>query len=137
MHPRWPTLGVVDGDLVTVTSRRGSITLPAHVVNTIRPTRCSSRTTGRRQAANQLTIRAVDPLSNMPEFKVAAYASSARGPRRHDGHPRHGTHGGGDSEVGPLRHRRTPGVRDRPEPMHRLRGVRPGCANAERTAASR
>ena len=38
MHPRLAAqLGVVDGDLVTVSSRRGSMTLPAHVVNTIRP----------------------------------------------------------------------------------------------------
>ena len=38
MHPRLAeTLGVVDGDLVTVSSRRGDITLPANVVNTIRP----------------------------------------------------------------------------------------------------
>ena len=37
------------------------------------PTPCSSRTTGPgNKAANQLTIRAVDPLSKMPEFKVAA-----------------------------------------------------------------
>ena len=37
------------------------------------PTPCSSRTTGpARKAANQLTNRAVDPLSKMPEFKVAA-----------------------------------------------------------------
>ena len=37
------------------------------------PTPCSSRTTGpARKAANQLTNRALDPISKMPEFKVAA-----------------------------------------------------------------
>ena len=38
MHPQLAEpLGIADGDIVTVTSRRGTITLPAHVVNTIRP----------------------------------------------------------------------------------------------------
>ena len=38
IHPRLAeALGVSDGDLVTVTSRRGSMTSPAHVVSTIRP----------------------------------------------------------------------------------------------------
>ncbi len=74
MHPNLAaTVGVADGDLVTVTSRRGTITLPAHVVNTIRPdTVFIPYHWPGRQAANQLTIRAVDPLSKMPEFKVAA-----------------------------------------------------------------
>ena len=74
MHPKLAdTVGVIDGDLVTVTSRRGTITLPAHVVNTIRPdTVFIPYHWPGQQAANQLTSRAVDPLSKMPEFKVAA-----------------------------------------------------------------
>jgi assimilatory nitrate reductase catalytic subunit len=74
IHPRLAeTLGVVDGDLVTVTSRRGSMTTPAHVVATIRPdTVFIPYHWGGTQAANQLTNRALDPLSKMPEFKVAA-----------------------------------------------------------------
>ena len=74
MHPKLAeTVGVVDGDLVSVTSRRGTITLPAHVVNTIRPdTVFIPYHWPGAQAANQLTNRAVDPLSKMPEFKVAA-----------------------------------------------------------------
>ena len=60
-------------DLVTVTSRRGTITLPAHVVNTIRPdTVFIPYHWPGDKAAHQLTIRAVDSLSKMPEFKVAA-----------------------------------------------------------------
>jgi assimilatory nitrate reductase catalytic subunit len=64
---------VNDGDLVTVTSRRGSMTLPAAVVTTIRPDTVfiPYHWAGDR-AANQLTNRAVDPTSKMPEFKVAA-----------------------------------------------------------------
>ncbi len=74
MHPRLAEpLGITDGDLVTVTSRRGTITLPAHVVNTIRPdTVFIPYHWPGDKSANRLTNRAVDPLSKMPEFKVAA-----------------------------------------------------------------
>jgi assimilatory nitrate reductase catalytic subunit len=74
MHPRLAgTLGVRDGDLVRVTSRRGSMTLPASVVETIRPDTVfiPYHWPGRR-AANQLTQRALDPLSKIPEYKVSA-----------------------------------------------------------------
>ncbi len=74
MHPKLAEpLAIADGDLVTVTSRRGTITLPAHVVNTIRPdTVFIPYHWPGHKAANQLTNRAVDPVSKMPEFKVAA-----------------------------------------------------------------
>ena len=74
IHPNLAgPLGIADGDLVTVTSRRGSITVPAQVVNTIRPdTVFIPYHWPGGKAANQLTIRAVDPISKMPEFKVAA-----------------------------------------------------------------
>ena len=74
LHPELAgPLGVADGDQVTVSSRRGEITLPAAVVNTIRPdTVFIPYHWPGNKAANQLTIRAVDPLSKMPEFKVAA-----------------------------------------------------------------
>ncbi len=67
------SLGIANGDQVTVRSRRGEITLPAAVVTTIRPdTVFIPYHWPGNKAANQLTIRAVDPLSKMPEFKVAA-----------------------------------------------------------------
>jgi assimilatory nitrate reductase catalytic subunit len=74
MHPRLAEqLGVTDGDLVTVTSRRGEITLPAQVVTTIRPdTVFIPYHWPGALAANQLTNRAVDPVAKMPEFKVSA-----------------------------------------------------------------
>ena len=47
--------------------------LPANVVTTIRPdTVFIPYHWPGKQAANQLTNRAVDPVSKMPEFKVAA-----------------------------------------------------------------
>lgn len=74
MHPRLAEkLGVADRELVTVTSRRGSVTLPAHVVETIRPdTVFIPYHWPGAKSANLLTNRAYDPVSRMPEFKVAA-----------------------------------------------------------------
>jgi assimilatory nitrate reductase catalytic subunit len=81
--PTRRTIGVADGDLVTVTSRRGTITLPAHVVATIRPdTVFIPYHWPGDKAANQLTNRAVDPISKMPEFKVSAVRVEGRRPRR-------------------------------------------------------
>ena len=83
MHPRLAEcLGVAEGDRVTVTSRRGEMTLPAHVVATIRPdTVFIPYHWPGAQAANQLTTRAVDPASKMPEFKVAAVRIAPAGGR--------------------------------------------------------
>jgi assimilatory nitrate reductase catalytic subunit len=83
MHPRLAErLGVTDGDLVTVTSRRGAMTLPAHVVATIRPdTVFIPYHWPGAKAANQLTQRVVDPGSKMPEFKVAAVRVERAGGR--------------------------------------------------------
>jgi len=83
MHPRLAErLGVAEGDRVTVQSRRGEMTLPAHVVTTIRPdTVFIPYHWPGAQAANQLTNRAVDPASKMPEFKVAAVRIAPAGGR--------------------------------------------------------
>jgi assimilatory nitrate reductase catalytic subunit len=74
MHPRLAAeLGVETGDVVRVTSRRGSMTAPARVVETIRPdTIFIPYHWGGSKAANQLTNRALDPLSKIPEYKVCA-----------------------------------------------------------------
>ncbi|MFJ4002510.1 molybdopterin oxidoreductase family protein [Streptomyces sp. NPDC090023] len=74
LHPDLATgLGVRDGDPLTVTSRRGTVTAPARLTPAIR-----SDTVfmpfhwpgdGR---ANLLTNPALDPVSRMPEFKVCA-----------------------------------------------------------------
>jgi assimilatory nitrate reductase catalytic subunit len=83
MHPSLAErLGVTDGDTVRVASRRGEMTLPARVVNTIRPDTVfiPYHWPGAR-AANQLTNRAVDPRSKMPEFKVSAVRVERAGGR--------------------------------------------------------
>ena len=84
MHPQLAArLGVADGDLVRVRSRRGEITLAAAVVATIRPdTVFIPYHWPGRQAANQLTQRALDPVSKIPEYKVSAVAIERVGPGR-------------------------------------------------------
>jgi len=63
-------LGVVDGDAITVTSRRGSTTAPARLSVTIRPDTVFMPF--HWIGANVLTNPALDPTSRMPEFKVCA-----------------------------------------------------------------
>ena len=84
LHPRFAEfLGVADGDLVRVTSRRGSIELPARVTATIRPdTVFIPYHWGGRQAANQLTNPVLDPESKIPEYKVCAVRVERVGPGR-------------------------------------------------------
>ena len=84
MHPQLAArLGVADGDLVRVRSRRGEITLAAAVVATIRPdTVFIPYHWPGRQSANQLTQRALDPVSKIPEYKVSAVAIERVGPGR-------------------------------------------------------
>ncbi|MGE3447774.1 MAG: molybdopterin oxidoreductase family protein [Microbacteriaceae bacterium] len=82
LHPRLAEHhGISTGDVVRVTSRRGSMTLPATVVATIRPdTIFIPYHWAGRQAANQLTNRALDPLSKIPEYKVSAVRIERVGP---------------------------------------------------------
>ncbi len=74
MHPLLAAkFGIKDRDLVKVTTRRGDMTLPAQVVKTIRPdTVFIPYHWGGKKAANQLTNRALDPISKIPEYKVCA-----------------------------------------------------------------
>jgi assimilatory nitrate reductase catalytic subunit len=74
LHPELAAkLGLADGDWATAESRRGSITLRAKVVRTIRPdTIFIPYHWGGRKSANQLTIAAQDPISKIPEYKVCA-----------------------------------------------------------------
>ncbi|HXI93563.1 MAG TPA: molybdopterin oxidoreductase family protein, partial [Blastocatellia bacterium] len=74
IHPRLAEkLGIRDGELTTVESRRGTLTLRAMVVTTIRPDTIfiPYHWPGGR-SANQLTISAQDPISKIPEYKVCA-----------------------------------------------------------------
>jgi assimilatory nitrate reductase catalytic subunit len=82
LHPNLAaSLGIADGDRVRVTSRRGSMELPAKVVASIRPDTVfiPYHWAGRR-SANLLTNRALDPISKIPEFKVSAVRVERIGP---------------------------------------------------------
>ena len=74
MHPQLAQqMGIANNDAVTVESRRGSMTLPALVVTTIRPdTVFIPYHWAGKKSANQLTIAAQDPISKIPEYKVCA-----------------------------------------------------------------
>lgn len=74
MHPKLAQqLGVQNGELVTVESRRGQVTIKAQVVATIREdTVFIPYHWANEQSANLLTIRALDPMSRIPEYKVCA-----------------------------------------------------------------
>ncbi|HZZ84706.1 MAG TPA: molybdopterin-dependent oxidoreductase [Anaeromyxobacteraceae bacterium] len=74
LHPRLAArLGVADGDYVQVESRRGSVVVRALVTTTIRPdTVFVPYHWPLTRAANNLTVRAIDPVSNIPEFKICA-----------------------------------------------------------------
>jgi len=66
-------LGLADGDWATTESRRGSCTLQARVLKTIRPdTVFIPYHWAGPKSANQLTISAQDPISKIPEYKVCA-----------------------------------------------------------------
>lgn len=77
-------LGISEGDFVKVDSRRGSVTVRANVVKTIRPdTVFVPYHWPLDRAANNMTVRAIDPISNIPEYKICAVRVS-KVPAPHD-----------------------------------------------------
>jgi assimilatory nitrate reductase catalytic subunit len=72
LHPRLAAkLGIADNDWATAETRRGSITLRAQVVTTIRPdTIFIPYHWAGKKSANQLTVAAQDPISKIPQYKV-------------------------------------------------------------------
>ncbi len=65
-------LGIKDGQLVKVSSRRGSITLKTTVGQKVARGSLFIPFHYREAAANILTIDAVDPIAKIPEYKVCA-----------------------------------------------------------------
>ncbi|MFC8145838.1 molybdopterin-dependent oxidoreductase [Streptomyces paradoxus] len=78
LHPQDASaLGVAEGDLIEVASRRGRAVLPAVVTDRVRPGGCFAPfhwndLFGEYLSINAVTSDAVDPLSFQPEFKVCA-----------------------------------------------------------------
>jgi formate dehydrogenase major subunit len=65
-------LGLADGDLARVTSRRGSIELEVKVSHREARGNCFIPFHFREAAANLLTIDEIDPVGKIPEFKFCA-----------------------------------------------------------------
>ncbi len=65
-------LGLADGGLARVTSRRGSIVLHVKVSHREQPGNCFIPFHFREAAANLLTIDEIDPYGKIPEFKFCA-----------------------------------------------------------------
>ena len=84
MHPRLAAkLGIADGEWATAETRRGTITLKAQVVTTIRPdTIFIPYHWAGRKSANQLTVAAQDPISKIPHTRCAGAGFAKRMPRR-------------------------------------------------------
>jgi assimilatory nitrate reductase catalytic subunit len=78
IHPRLAErLGVADGEPLRIESRRGCVDFNVIVSPDIRPdTVFAPFHWGGKQAANLLTMPALDPSSRMPEFKVCAVRAS-------------------------------------------------------------
>jgi assimilatory nitrate reductase catalytic subunit len=74
MHPLAArSLGLVEGDLCELTTRRGSALFTVKITSTIRDdTVFAPFHWGGVQSVNRLTNPALDPVSRMPEFKVCA-----------------------------------------------------------------
>ena len=70
-------LGVVDGAVVSVETRRGAISISANVTARVRPGTVFVPFHFWESPANRLTNTARDPLANIPEFKVCACRVSA------------------------------------------------------------
>ncbi len=66
------TLGIADGAMVRVSSRRGSVTAKAEVTERTQAGLVFMTFHFAEAAANMLTIAALDPVSKIPEYKVCA-----------------------------------------------------------------
>ena len=74
IHPELASmLGIEDGEVVCVRTRRGTIEVKAKITDTIRrDTIFVPFHWAKQQRANVLTNPALDPVSKMPEFKICA-----------------------------------------------------------------
>jgi predicted molibdopterin-dependent oxidoreductase YjgC len=65
-------LGIADGQMVKVTSRRGEVVATAQVSGKVEPGVVFIPWHFAEAAANRLTIAALDPTAKIPEYKVCA-----------------------------------------------------------------
>ncbi|MCC7568991.1 MAG: formate dehydrogenase subunit alpha [Candidatus Methanofastidiosa archaeon] len=72
-------MGIADGDLVQVSTRRGTIQIPAYVTRKVPEKTVFIPFHFKECAANMLTNPALDPIAKIPEFKVCACKVEALG----------------------------------------------------------
>jgi formate dehydrogenase alpha subunit len=73
MHPGDAAkLGLVEHDLIVLTSKRGKLEAPVHITENLPPGLVFMPFHWREAAANILTNDALDPLAKIPEYKVSA-----------------------------------------------------------------
>jgi formate dehydrogenase major subunit len=80
-------LGLADGDMAQVTSRRGTIELATRVSHREARGNCFIPFHFREAAANLLTIDEIDPFGKIPEFKFCAVRIEAAPPREAEAAP--------------------------------------------------
>jgi predicted molibdopterin-dependent oxidoreductase YjgC len=85
LHPSDATrLGVADGDLVRVTSRRGCVVAAARLTRRSTPGMVFMTFHFAESATNLLTSDAVDPTAKIPEYKVCAVQIENLGTRNYE-----------------------------------------------------
>ena len=73
MHPEDAArLGVANGEMVQVTSRRGQVNVKTDVTEKVQPGVVFMTFHFAESAANLLTNSAYDPVAKIPEFKACA-----------------------------------------------------------------
>jgi formate dehydrogenase alpha subunit len=73
MHPRDAAkLGLIEHDLIVLTSKRGKLEAPVHITEKLPPGLVFMPFHWREAAANILTNDVLDPLAKIPEYKVSA-----------------------------------------------------------------
>jgi len=77
-------LGLADGEMARVSSRRGTIVLQTRVSRAEARGNCFIPFHFREAAANLLTIDEIDPVGKIPEFKFCAVRVEAAGPPKQD-----------------------------------------------------
>ena len=65
-------LGVIEGDLLSITSRRGKIETSAHITEKTEPGLVFMAFHWHDAPVNMLTNPALDPVAKIPEFKISA-----------------------------------------------------------------
>ena len=77
-------LGVAEGDILNVASKRGRIEVPAHITDKVTPGLTFMAFHWKESPANMLTNAALDPTAKIPEFKVSAIKAELADIRRGD-----------------------------------------------------